>query len=189
MSGNDLRCHLCFSMLVGVIEIQMSGAALKLSAKRRSVSFFAYSAASVAASNAKRANRKKDSKHEVLLRAELRKLGLRYRKYGTAIVGSPDIVFFGARVAVFCDGDFWHGRNWRQLRRALAKRHNPEYWIAKIKANRARDRSVNGALTRQGWEVIRFWESEILRSPHDAAELILAVVKRNRSTSATKKRR
>ena len=97
---------------------------------RKAPSFDGLQPASKAASRAKRANRKKDSRHEVLLRRELWKLGVRYRKYVAKLPGNPDLVFRGARVVVFCDGDFWHGRNWDQLRAALGRRHNADYWIA-----------------------------------------------------------
>jgi DNA mismatch endonuclease (patch repair protein) len=77
------------------------------------------------------------------------------------IVGKPDIMFPGRRVAVFCDGDFFHGKDWATLRRKLARRANPSYWIKKIEYNRQRDREVETALKRAGWRVLRFWESEI----------------------------
>src|SRR5215510_10159117 len=101
---------------------------------------------SAAASKAKRANKKTDSIHEVILRRELRKLGLRFRTYAPQIVGNPDLIVSRARVVIFCDGDFWHGRHWRRLRQDLLNRHNAEYWIAKIANNRKRDREVNRRL-------------------------------------------
>lgn len=126
-------------------------------------------AASEAASRAKRANRKQDSRHEKLLRNELTKLGLRYRKYADDLPGSPDVVFTKAKVAVFCDGDFWHGRNWVRLRRDLSHRHNAAYWIAKIARNRQRDQEVNRMLAKAGWHIVRIWETDILRQPHEIA--------------------
>src|SRR5205809_2584319 len=84
--------------------------------KRQGPSFAGLTASSGAASRAKRANTKQDRRHEVLLRRSLWKLGLRYRKYVADLPGNPDVVFSYARVVVFCDGDFWHGRNWSQLK-------------------------------------------------------------------------
>jgi len=126
-------------------------------------------AASEASARAKRANRKGDSRHEVLLRREIWRLGLRFRKHIAELPGVPDIVFRRARVVVFCDGDFWHGRNWRKLQAELRRRHNAPYWIAKIAQNRKRDRQQTALLTKCGWLVLRFWESDILKSPNSVA--------------------
>ena len=150
-----------------------------MDAKRpMSISFKGYRPASDKASRTKSANRKTDALHERLLGRELRRLGLRFRKNDPLLVGVPDIVFPKTQVAVFCDGDFWHGRSWRRLRQALAKRHNPDYWIAKIKRNRARDRSVTRQLTTSGWLVVRFWETDILSDPAGMAAKLESVVRR-----------
>jgi DNA mismatch endonuclease (patch repair protein) len=125
--------------------------------------------ASDAASRSKRSNRKTDSFHEILLRRELTKLRVRYRKYARDIPGNPDLVFRAAKVVVFCDGDFWHGRNWTRLKKKLRARHNADYWIAKISRNRSRDKEVHRKLTRAGWHVVRLWETDILRDPLKAA--------------------
>src|SRR6476660_6112432 len=106
------------------------------SRQKQSPSFLGLSPASEAASRAKRANRKKDTSHEVLLRRELWRLGLRYRKHVAGLAGNPDLVFVRPRVVVFCDGDFWHGRDWDRLKEQLARRHNAAYWLAKIGRNR-----------------------------------------------------
>lgn len=74
---------------------------------------------------------------------ELRRLGLYYHKNTPGLPGQPDIVFRSAKVAVFCDGDFWHGRNWRTLRGSLSKGTNSAYWIAKIRSNMQRDLRQN----------------------------------------------
>src|SRR5271165_2355568 len=107
------------------------------------------------------ASRKRDTKCERVLRRELWQLGLRYRVDVADLVGRPDIVFLGARVAVFCDGDFWHGRNLHQRIRKLARGHNAPYWVAKIKSNVARDRRHDVALAHDGWLVLRFWGTDI----------------------------
>jgi DNA mismatch endonuclease, patch repair protein len=128
-------------------------------------SFRGLKPATAAASRAKKANLKKDTKHELVLRAQLWKLGLRFRKHVADLPGSPDLVFKKAKVVVFCDGDFWHGRDWPRLRRKLKHRHNADYWIAKIRRNRARDRAQAKLLTKAGWKVLRFWETDILKDP------------------------
>lgn len=103
--------------------------------------------------------RGKDTAPEIALRRELWKRGHRYRTSMTAIVGKPDIVFVRAKVAVFCDGDFWHGKLW--VRRKKTLRVNRGYWLRKIEGNMRRDRRIGRQLRRSGWEVVRLWESDI----------------------------
>ena len=129
----------------------------------RSPSFKALKSSSARASRAlSGSSRKSDTKCEVALRSALWRLGLRFRKNVSSLPGKPDIVFPGARVVVFCDGDFWHGRNWRARRRKLAAGANAHYWVSKIGANMARDRRYDQELKSQGWQVIRIWEGDIL---------------------------
>jgi DNA mismatch endonuclease (patch repair protein) len=78
-------------------------------------------------------------------------------------------VFQRKKVAVFCDGDFWHGMNWSRRREKLLGGWNADYWISKIEYNRRRDRQNPRILKKAGWKVIRLWESEILRDPIAAA--------------------
>jgi DNA mismatch endonuclease (patch repair protein) len=89
--------------------------------------------------------------------------------------GCPDLIVVQDRIAVFCDGDFWHGRNWSARKRKLHTGWNASYWVAKIERNRARDREVNRALRRMGWRVVRVWESDIRRNPMGAVTRILKV--------------
>ena len=138
--------------------------------------YSAFKPASAAASRAKRANRSRDTKAEVRLRKELWRAGLRYRLHVSDLPGKPDIVFRSARVVVFCDGDFWHGRRWIRQRKKLAAGLNAQYWLAKIAANVARDRRNNRRLRQQGWTVVRLWETEILRNPAEAAANIIAIL-------------
>ncbi len=144
--------------------------------KLRSPSFAGLSPSSEASSRAKRANRKKDTKHELLLQRELWRRGVRYRKYVVGLPGNPDLVFHGDRVVVFCDGDFWHGRHWRRLRSQLSRRHNAAYWIEKIATNRKRDRATTRRLEEAGWIVLRLWETDILRDLASAVQKILDAV-------------
>jgi DNA mismatch endonuclease (patch repair protein) len=87
---------------------------------------------------------------------------LRFRKNVATLPGKPDIVFREKRVAVFCDGDFWHGRNWVQRRRKLLNGANHSYWIIKIQTNIDRDKRHNRELRKLGWKVVRLWETDIL---------------------------
>ena len=103
-------------------------------------SYEGLSPASARASAAARgSSRKSDTRCERALRKELWKAGLRYRKNVGSLPGKPGIVFVGPKVAVFCDGDFWHGRGWEAQRKKLLRGTNPEYWLRKIETNMARD--------------------------------------------------
>src|SRR5581483_3530711 len=85
------------------------------------------------------------------LSAELYPIGYRYRKHYRRLRGTPDLAFVGHRLAVFLDSDFWHGRNYPKLKPRMNA-----FWRAKIEQNMKRDRSVDRALRRQGWSVLRF---------------------------------
>lgn len=104
-------------------------------------------------------NKSKDTKPELLLRKELWKRGLRYRKNYKGTCGKPDIVFIKAKIAVFVDGKMWHGYDWEHQKHDF--KSNREFWIPKIEQNIARDLKVNKTLIEQGWRVIRFWDFEI----------------------------
>lgn len=152
---------------------------------RPTPSFKGLSAASSASSRAKQMNRSADTQHECLLRSLLWRQGLRYRKNVRALPGKPDIVFSAARIAVFCDGDFWHGRDWHRLSRKLRTGSNASYWIPKIRTNRNRDRRNDRLLKKEGWTVIRVWETDIHRNPQQAAQTIAELVHRsNRGSNA-----
>jgi DNA mismatch endonuclease (patch repair protein) len=132
---------------------------------RRSPSFKGFTAASEASATSKRKNRSTCTLHEAQLRSLLWRRGLRFRKNVRSLEGKPDIVFIRQRVAVFCDGDFWHGRKWKQLLQKLSAGHNSQYWVKKIQTNRERDKRTNAILRRSGWLVLRFWETDIQRTP------------------------
>lgn len=106
------------------------------------------------------------------LRRALWRRGLRYRLHRKDLPGCPDIVFPGHRVAVFVDGDFWHGRDWPSRKEALRRGSNAAYWVEKIESNMARDRRQEAKLTRSGWTVVRLWETDVLMSPDRAAEAV-----------------
>ena len=112
----------------------------------------------------------KDSEIERLLRNELWKRGLRYRKNVKNIIGKPDIVFIGKKVAVFCDSEFWHGYNWEERKEDIKTRR--EFWIPKIERNMQRDLEVNAALTEAGWTVLRFWGKDIKKQCSECADVI-----------------
>jgi DNA mismatch endonuclease (patch repair protein) len=109
--------------------------------------------------------RSRDTRPELALRRELHRRGLRYR-LKSKLAGRPDIVFVGARVAVFVDGDFWHGFGWRERgfsswEEQFESHADPERWRAKIGRNIERDKEVSQLLEEQGWLVVRVLESRI----------------------------
>lgn len=83
---------------------------------------------------------------------------------------------------MFCDGDFWHGRNWRQLSVKLSRGSNSRYWLEKIEKNRERDRVNNNLLKQAGWTVLRFWETDIQNDPVGIAGTIIRAVKHAEET-------
>jgi DNA mismatch endonuclease, patch repair protein len=145
--------------------------------------FTGFTSSSPTASRTKSRTRGRDTKAEVLLRAELSKRRLRYRLHRGDLPGRPDIVFVSAKVVIFCDGDFWHGRRWRERRKRLARGSNAPYWLAKIKSNIMRDRRNNQLLTEAGWTVLRLWETDILTDPVSAANKVETAVKASRCVS------
>ena len=104
----------------------------------------------------------KDTSIEVKLRKALWHKGYRYRKNYKLLPGKPDIALTKQRIAVFCDSDFFHGKDWEKiLKPRLKKGKNPDFWITKIERNMARDVQNEQELNYLGWTVIRFWGSEI----------------------------
>ncbi len=114
----------------------------------------------------------KNSKIEVLLRKELWSRGLRYRKNAIKILGKPDIVFIGRKIAVFCDSEFWHGYDWEYKKDEIKTRR--EFWIPKIERNMQRDVEVTQGLEEQGWTVLRFWGKDIKRDVKACADIVQA---------------
>jgi DNA (cytosine-5)-methyltransferase 1 len=117
-------------------------------------------------SNLMRRVKSRDTKPEVAFRKALWARGLRYRICDDALPGKPDLVFPRYRLAVFIDGDFWHGYQWQ--RRGLSTledqfRETPskDYWVRKITRNVARDEARTSELAGEGWRVLRFWESDL----------------------------
>jgi DNA mismatch endonuclease (patch repair protein) len=110
--------------------------------------------------------RGKDTRPEIALRRGLWALGYRYRVHPAGLTGRPDLVFPSARVAVFVDGDFWHGNpsEWRRRGKATIAEMFPsrtQWWVEKIERNIVRDRDVSLSLRSDGWAVVRVWESAI----------------------------
>jgi DNA mismatch endonuclease (patch repair protein) len=143
-----------------------------------------------ASRSARGASAKRDTKPELLLRDALRAEGLRgYRLDVAALPGRPDLVFRQAGVAVFCDGDFWHGKNLAQRIAKLEQGHNAPYWVEKIQGNVARDRRHDEELSSDGWCVLRFWESDIKADASLIADQVRKVVQARLQKRSSRRRR
>ncbi|NBC06153.1 MAG: DNA mismatch endonuclease Vsr [Bacteroidetes bacterium] len=103
--------------------------------------------------------RAKDTKAEVKLRRALWQKGYRFRKNVKDLPGTPDIAIKKYKLAVFVDGEFWHGYDWATKRDTIKK--NRAYWLPKIERNMQRDHQYTLELQDKGWTVLRFWESRL----------------------------
>lgn len=101
----------------------------------------------------------KGSKIETLLAKALWAKGLRYRKNDISVFGKPDVTFKKYKIAIFCDSEFWHGKDWDKKKHE--HKSNIKFWHQKIERNIQRDKEVNEELLKTGWQVIRFWGKEI----------------------------
>ena len=104
--------------------------------------------------------RSKNTKPELILKNLLKGKYLRYQPKG--ILGNPDFASKQYKLAIFIDGDFWHGYNWKKLGKVPPK----DFWQEKITKNIRRDTKYNKALKKNGWVVLRIWEHQILNNPH-----------------------
>lgn len=129
------------------------------------------------------ANKGKGTKLELLFGKLLRNAGVRYRKNDKTVFGKPDFVIRKMRITIFCDGEFWHGRNWEE--RKNDHKSNCDFWYSKIERNIRRDKEVNEQLKAQGWTVFRFWETEITKESDKCLNRILNYM--NAKTKATDK--
>lgn len=116
--------------------------------------------------------RSKDTGIEITLRKALWKRGYRYRKNYKKLPGKPDIVLLNYKIAIFCDSEFFHGKDWEVLKPRLQKGKNPEYWISKIERNMERDQKKDKELIFLGWTVIHFWGKDILKNTDECIKVI-----------------
>lgn len=114
----------------------------------------------------------KDTSIEVSLRRALWKKGYRYRKNYSALPGKPDIVLTKYKIAIFCDGELFHGKNWEILKPRLLKGNNPDFWVKKIERNMKRDDENDKRLLFLGWTVIHFWGNDILKNTDQCVKVI-----------------
>ena len=122
--------------------------------------------------------RSKDTEPELVLRRAVHALGGRFRVHARDVYGCPDIVVRSRKVAIFVDGDFWHGNPAELERRGLSQlsdlfRVRTDWWVKKIQGNVRRDSQVNVYLREQGWNIVRLWASEVLADPTRSARIVL----------------
>lgn len=114
----------------------------------------------------------KDTSIEVTLRKALWNKGYRYRKNYKKLPGRPDIVLTKYKIAIFCDSEFFYGKDWDTLKKKLEKGKNPDYWIKKIERNIQRDKEKDQVLNFMGWTVLHFWGKDILKNPDECIRVI-----------------
>ena len=120
----------------------------------------------------------RDTKPELTLRRALWHSGLRgYRKNYQALPGKPDIAYTRYKIAVFVDGEYFHGKDWNNgLKERTQRGTNASYWTAKIERNIRHDCEVESRLRSLGWQVIRFWSRDVLKNPDECVKRIREAV-------------
>ena len=116
----------------------------------------------------------KDTSIEVLLRKALWHSGIRYRKNFSRLPGTPDIAITKHKIAIFCDGEFWHGKDWESKKTRIQSNH--DFWTNKIERNISRDIEVNQRLCGNGWTVLRFWGDQIINDLTGCVEDIKEII-------------
>lgn len=100
--------------------------------------------------------------------------GYRYWRNYKNLPGSPDIAIQKYHIAIFVDGEFWHGFDWEK--RKVRLNRNKDYWIEKIEENIARDKRVDKALNELGWKTIHFWSKEIKKDLNRCISIIESMI-------------
>ena len=118
----------------------------------------------------------KKGKAETMLAKALWHEGYRYRLNYKRLPGSPDIAITRYKIAIFVDGEFWHGYDWETRKTKL--KSNRDYWIDKIEENIARDRRNDASLKDMGWKVLHFWEKDVLKHLDDCLGAIMNHIKK-----------
>lgn len=114
----------------------------------------------------------KDTSIELRLRSALWNKGIRYRKNCKNLPGRPDIAITKYKIAIFCDSEFFHGKDWDILKPKLEKGKNSDYWIKKIQRNIERDDEKDKELLFQGWNVLHFWGKDIMKHTDECVKVI-----------------
>ena len=134
-----------------------------------------------------------DTTPEKVYRSALRAAGLRFRKHAAELPGNPDIALASHKLAVFIDGDYWHGNQWRRrgllrLEDQFRRTKSRGYWLRKIRGNADRDCRATAELADMGWKALRFWESDVRGRLDECVRLTVEAAERGRATSGDKAR-
>ena len=121
-------------------------------------------------------NKATGTKPELLLAKTLFARGHRYRKNDKTVFGKPDLTFKKIKLAIFVDGEFWHGKDWETKKVKI--RTNTEFWHKKIERNMERDKEVNEKLKDEGWTVLRFWDKEVIKELESCVGKVEAEINR-----------
>lgn len=124
-----------------------------------------------------KAIKSKNTKPENMLKRELKKRNVKFKANYSKVFGTPDIVFVEEKVAIFCDSEFFHGKNWGKRKYDI--KSNRKFWWKKIETNKARDAKVNRELKKQNWKVLRFWNKTISKNATKCAEKIVDKTKKS----------
>jgi len=116
-----------------------------------------------------------NTKPEKLMFSLLKKSGYKFKRH-YSITGKPDIAFPKDKVAVFINGEFWHGKDYKFIKSKL-----PEFWVDKIGQNIKRDEFVQRKLRKEGWHVLNFWGKNILRNPRNSIRRLTRYLERMNS--------
>jgi DNA mismatch endonuclease, patch repair protein len=116
----------------------------------------------------------KNSKPELMLRKALWAKNLRFRLHDKTLPGKPDIVIKKYKLAIFIDGEFWHGYNWDENKDQI--KSNRAFWIPKIERNMQKDRIDHEQLRSMGYTVFRFWSNEVKKNiPRVVNQILLYI--------------
>lgn len=118
----------------------------------------------------------KDTSIEIKLRKAHWNEGIRYRKNYKGLPGTPDIALTKYRIAIFCDSEFWHGKDWEILKPRLENGGNGAFWVNKINRNRNRDIEVDKKLLFLDWIVLHFWGKEILSNTQECVKTVYEAI-------------
>ena len=116
--------------------------------------------------------RSKNTSIELILRKELKNRHIGYRIHYKDLPGRPDIVLTKYKIVIFCDSEFFHGKDFDDLKEQLKKSNNSDYWITKISKNVDRDNDIDKQLNAMGWTVLRFWGKDIIKNTDQCIQTI-----------------
>lgn len=123
-------------------------------------------------------------KAEIMLGKSIWHNGIRYFRNYKRLPGNPDLAITKYKIAVFVDGEYWHGYNFEEIKTGKRVHHNRQYWLNKISYNIEHDKKINTELEQMGWTVIRFWEKhQVLKDLDYCTSTILDAVRLKKNCS------